>query len=388
MLIEVHMLKNYAPSNLNRDETGSPKDCLFGQVPRGRISSQCLKRNLRLSPILRSEMDESLFGVRTKKLPELITEELKARGIPEEYIPIAMQKISEFGQNIKEKDSDDNTTKKNSTKKENQTSQIMFFSAADIDAVISSVIEAIKEAGSVKEFTKLKAKDFQNKLKGNLDRPITLDMALFGRMITSEAFKDVEASMQMAHAVSTNRLEREFDYFTAMDDLLSPEEKGAAMIESTEFNSNCYYHYFNIDVDQFAKNLEGVPDVKEVVNKTVPALVKAFALVNPSGKQNSFAAHALPNLIYVEVKKDKIPISYVNAFVTPVSPSRKHNLVQESVSRLAEEINKVGNKFGLEVQKRFWFTTEDEIKPPENTKVSNTLNDLINELDRVLKEAE
>ena len=25
MLIEIHMLKNYAPTNLNRDDTGAPK---------------------------------------------------------------------------------------------------------------------------------------------------------------------------------------------------------------------------------------------------------------------------------------------------------------------------------------------------------------------------
>ena len=44
MLIQIHMLQNYAPSNLNRDDSGSPKSAVFGDQPRGRISSQCLKR--------------------------------------------------------------------------------------------------------------------------------------------------------------------------------------------------------------------------------------------------------------------------------------------------------------------------------------------------------
>lgn len=44
-------------------------------------------------------------------------------------------------------------------------------------------------------------------------------MALFGRMVTSDAFADVEASMQVAHAVSTNKVYMESDYFTAVDDL-------------------------------------------------------------------------------------------------------------------------------------------------------------------------
>ena len=49
MLIEVHMLQNHAPSNLNRDDTGSPKEAIFGGYRRARISSQCLKRSIRRS---------------------------------------------------------------------------------------------------------------------------------------------------------------------------------------------------------------------------------------------------------------------------------------------------------------------------------------------------
>ena len=29
MFIEIHAIQNFAPSNLNRDDTGSPKDCEF-----------------------------------------------------------------------------------------------------------------------------------------------------------------------------------------------------------------------------------------------------------------------------------------------------------------------------------------------------------------------
>ncbi len=30
MLIELHLIQNHAPSNLNRDDTGSPKEAFFG----------------------------------------------------------------------------------------------------------------------------------------------------------------------------------------------------------------------------------------------------------------------------------------------------------------------------------------------------------------------
>ena len=47
MFLELHILQNFAPSNLNRDDTGAPKDCEFGGHRRARISSQCLKRAIR-----------------------------------------------------------------------------------------------------------------------------------------------------------------------------------------------------------------------------------------------------------------------------------------------------------------------------------------------------
>jgi len=42
-IVEIHVLQNFAPSNLNRDDTGAPKDALFGGTRRARISSQCAK---------------------------------------------------------------------------------------------------------------------------------------------------------------------------------------------------------------------------------------------------------------------------------------------------------------------------------------------------------
>ena len=46
-MIEMHLIQNFAPSNLNRDDTGQPKSAVFGGVRRARISSQCGKRAVR-----------------------------------------------------------------------------------------------------------------------------------------------------------------------------------------------------------------------------------------------------------------------------------------------------------------------------------------------------
>ena len=47
MFLDLHILQSFAPANLNRDDTGAPKECVFGGTRRARISSQSLKRAIR-----------------------------------------------------------------------------------------------------------------------------------------------------------------------------------------------------------------------------------------------------------------------------------------------------------------------------------------------------
>ena len=145
MLIEIHMLKSFPPTNLNRDETGSPKTCYFGGAQRGRISSQSIKHAWRRN----SFFSKMPIGIRTRYLPELIAEELKKRGVSEEYIIIARKKASKFGTKDKSNNSDKKEGKENSAV-EKETNQIMFFSKADIDAIVNLFEAEIKKAGSPK----------------------------------------------------------------------------------------------------------------------------------------------------------------------------------------------------------------------------------------------
>jgi CRISPR system Cascade subunit CasC len=63
----------------------------------------------------------------------------------------------------------------------------------------------------------------------------------------------MEGSSQVAHAISTHKVGMEFDYFTAVDDLLEQGEVGAGMLGTVEFNSACFYRYLNVDVVCLAK---------------------------------------------------------------------------------------------------------------------------------------
>jgi len=82
-IIEIHALQNFAPSNLNRDDTGAPKDAFFGGTRRARVSSQCLKRSIRqhFSGLVEQKILVSDdVAVRTKRVWNAITESLVKKG--------------------------------------------------------------------------------------------------------------------------------------------------------------------------------------------------------------------------------------------------------------------------------------------------------------------
>ncbi len=375
MLVEIHMLQNHAPSNLNRDDTGSPKDCIFGGVKRARISSQCLKRSIRRSEVFRDLLKESKLAVRTRRLPELVRAKALEAGLGEEIADLAAKRATGFG------------NKDGTEQKSLRTAQTMFLSDADIEAVADVIIEAAKKAGTVKKFEEVKTKELQASEKLTTRRPLTPDLALFGRMITSDAFDDVDAAVQVAHAISANKIDHEFDYYTAVDDLQSglDDDKGADMIGDIEFNSACFYKYFSIDIAGLFRNLSGGAandDRAKLARELIPTIIDAFfraaVFTTPSGKQNSFAAHQLPDAILIEVRPTRSPVSYANAFVKPVRPRGDSDLVDAAIEALKTHADQLKKKFSLKAEPRLWLTTRGQT--PEGVVACETLNDLTSEL--------
>lgn len=373
MLIEIHILQNHAPSNLNRDDSGSPKTATFGDVKRARISSQCIKRSVRRSELFGAKMGAHL-ATRTRRLPELIKARFAADAEVSQYAEIAAQRASGFG----------TSAGTENTKGKLETAQTILFTKADLDAVFDVLKTAALEAGSPEEFKEDKkaAKDkkytaaqLQDKARQKGFRPLAVDVALFGRMVTSEAFRDVEASAQVAHAISTNKVTPQFDYFTAVDDLQSADvtiegDAGADIIGDIEFNSACYYKYFSIHPDALVDNLVGAEFRREVSGEerdqqvelaalAVAEFVRAATRVTPTGKQNSFAAHQLPYAILVEVRPHALPVSYANAFVEPARGGNGKSLTRDSFDKLKSHVEALTRKFDLETQARFLLTEED-----------------------------
>src|SRR5262245_50142413 len=93
MIIELHILQNFAPANLNRDDTGSPKDCEFGGHRRARISSQCFKRAIRQAFDKQKLVDGANLASRTKRLVDEITKRLKDSGKAEDEASRVVENI-------------------------------------------------------------------------------------------------------------------------------------------------------------------------------------------------------------------------------------------------------------------------------------------------------
>ena len=372
MIIELHMLKNFPPTNLNRDESGSPKTCFFGGYQRARISSQSLKRSWRMSPLLGNIPGQ--ISVRTRKLPDLIMDELKRREVLQEYIDIAVRKVTGIGN----KEGKENA-------KAARTEQVISYSPADIQALADIIVQSIEDAGTVKAFDKLGVKEWRKKIDNAYMRPITLDIALFGRMVTDESFANVEAAMQVAHAISIHKVNMESDFFTAVDDLvdMARDDVGSGMMGDIDFNSSCYYIYASLDLDQLRENLQFSPEASLIIPEVVPMLLETIAYTNPSGKQNSFAGHILPSTVYVEVKSKPVPVSLANAFSLPVQARGGEDFQIAGARALAAEIDSIVQSYGLPAEKRLWFSRVGEEAPQSAQKVASFV-ELLKELEGLL----
>jgi CRISPR system Cascade subunit CasC len=342
VLIEIHMIQNHSPANLNRDDLGAPKTCIFGGVTRARISSQCLKRSIRRSPEFAAALEKD-GGVRTRRLVPEIAKVAAAGGQPSEAHRKAIEKVfKEAGIGMKDED----------------TSDILFFLP---QSAIREMGAAVKSGGDLgAQFASIIGKCVGEKA---IHVP---DIALCGRMTEFDAkgpFADlkgqftVEAALSAAHAISTHAVVNEVDYFTAADDVPG-QDAGAGHVNEAMFNSACFYKHFAIDWEQLLRNLGGDIDL---ARKTVKCFLEAAAKANPSGKQHSFAAFNFPDAILAEVKQNNTPVSYANAFADPVNEKSERGLIGESVAKLASYANDLISGYGIEAQ-RFYFSPNNRIK--------------------------
>lgn len=335
MLIEIHAIQNHSPANLNRDDLGAPKTCFFGGVLRSRISSQCLKRSIRMS----DQFQKLLGGVRTRQLAKAIA--TKVGDDPK--VQKRAEKILELC-GLKPKKSKKADTEDGDSDASEKSKMLVYSTWGAIDEMADLLRK------SEKKTDEQLAKEFGTLIS---ERTFAPDMALCGRMLETGILENttVEAALQAAHAMSTHEARPEVDYYVAADDIPGTDA-GAGYVDEAMFASACYYKYFSINWEKLVDNLNGN---KELAAHTVGAFIRGAALANPAGKQNSFAAHNPPDGILVEIKDNHSPISYANAFARPASPKGERDIVAQSIAQLGQYIHDLDTGYG-KPQKRYWFS--------------------------------
>lgn len=336
LYVDIHVLQNVPPSCVNRDDTGSPKTARYGGTVRARVSSQAWKHEMRM--MFREIFDQDEIGVRTKKVSQMIAEEIQKIDDSldnEKALKLASKALENIG--VK-------------ADKEDKTAVLVFLSTAQAKALAKLATEGCND---------------KKQYRAAMMASPSVDMALFGRMVAADAGLNVDAAAQVAHAVSTHTVHNEYDYFTAVDDLIREDESGAGHLGTVEFNSAMLYRYATVNARDLRRKLG------ECTAAVVRGFAEAFIKSMPTGKQNTFANRTVPDYIYITLRTDQ-PINLCGAFERPVS-GKEGGYLEPSEKALKEYAEKVYKNYAC-APERSW-TFED-----------GNLTQILSELDTAVKE--
>ncbi|HHY09202.1 MAG TPA: type I-E CRISPR-associated protein Cas7/Cse4/CasC [Firmicutes bacterium] len=300
LFLDVHAIQTVPPSNINRDDTGSPKTAQYGGVTRARVSSQSWKKAIRQYFLEYGGLKN--VGIRSLEIVRYIAEKIihiDDSLDQEEAMELAEKVINKAGVSTKDQ----------------KTRALFFISSKQAEKLAQAAIEGNAAKGELRELLKSDP---------------AIDIALFGRMVADDSKLNEDASSQFAHGISTHEVQTEFDFFTATDDFSSTDDAGAGMLGTIEYNSATLYRYANVAVHEFARQ---IGDKTSVVN-ALKLFIEAFVKSMPTGKINTFANQTLPQALLICGRNDR-PVSLVSAFERPIRSSE--GFVEKSVTRLKNE---------------------------------------------------
>ncbi|MEW5772488.1 MAG: type I-E CRISPR-associated protein Cas7/Cse4/CasC [Thermodesulfobacteriota bacterium] len=325
--VQLHILTSYPASNLNRDDLGRPKTVVMGNTQRLRVSSQSLKRAWRISDVFREALGGAL-GARTKELgvavfcaltqgatlAEALQDKAAAGGLPrlkeKPALAVARAIAGVFGK-IKPEAGKKAKAKKGGEAEDAEAGRKALLESAEIEQMAYLSPAEIAAAAALVEQGRASGKEPADDALSLLRKDaLAADMAMFGRMVAARPEFNVEAAVQVAHAMTVHTVAVEDDFFTAVDDL-NKEDVGAGHMGVAEFGAGLYYLYLCIDRDLLRENLGGDADL---AGRALRALARAACTVSPSGKQSSYASRSAASYCLAEKGADQ-PRTLSSAFL-------------------------------------------------------------------------
>ena len=302
LFLDIHAIQTVPPSNINRDDTGSPKTAQYGGVTRARVSSQSWKRAIRKYFYDKGHIQNS--GIRSCDIVNYIAK-------------IIVEK-------------DKSISNKNAIKLVEKALKVVAAKPSTKDQKLKALFFISNNQADKFAQACLDKKSDKTELQEILKTDTSIDIALFGRMLAGDHSLNEDASSQVAHAISTHAIESEFDFYSAVDDLAPDDNAGVVLLDTLEYDSSTLYRYANIALHDFYRQLGDKEEVIDAVKLFVEAFVKSM----PTGKINSFANQTLPQAVVVSLRSDR-PINLVSAFEEPVKS--ENGYVDKSIQKLFAE---------------------------------------------------
>lgn len=347
--IDAHVIHSYPLSNLNRDEYGSPKTAIYGAVERSRVSSQCLKRGVRIKI-------EDMLGdkaLRTRRVPSEVAAELIRRGWDE-------QEATEAGQAVALAAG----VKGLAITEAGITSVMLYLPASGIGqladlvennrtviAAAAAQAKAEADADASKGRKKAPKPDKEaaqqiKAIKAQVREIIASRngaIAAFGRMLANTPEVTVDGAIAVAHALTTHAADEQRDYFTAVDDITGADS-GSAHMGHTALTSGTFHRYATINVDELLRNLD---DDREAATELTRAFLGQFAVHVPSAKKNSTAPFTPPALVYCTVRTDQ-PVNLQGAFEAPIVADDTSGWTAPSITAFDQHVAAINAFYGTD----------------------------------------
>ncbi|MFZ2292548.1 MAG: type I-E CRISPR-associated protein Cas7/Cse4/CasC [Corynebacterium casei] len=358
-ILRIHTVQAFPASNLNRDDTGSPKSQVFGGTRRLRVSSQCKKSSVRKH--FADKGTDRLVSIRTLSSPQLVLNRVLEINPGVDAAKARELIASAMGVKPNEKDTE-----------AFKTSALFSVSELQIDAAAKIVSDAVNDGSA------LDKKAYKKEFLAALSDLSSVDQVLFGRFYASDSTLTIDAACQVAHALGTCAMPEGSDYFTGRDEIGSITNKddadenagaGAGHVGIKEFSSGPLYFYTTVDVDGLVAGLGG--DTALAVN-ALAEYVDSFVRSIPSGSQNAYAADTPPTTVLVEIADNGAGVSYAGAFES------HSNTSDIASSRMVSHASRLHAGYGTSPDASFLFSISDDVDTPAWSTRVDSLGDIVN----------
>lgn len=295
-------------SNLNRDDTGTPKRVNQGGVLRAMHSSQAIKRGIRK----RYEEASLDISVRSGELDAAITEKVQALDPSANEKQVLKQAKKLVGALTK------------GSEKEGEANRSAWLSSEEIATAAQTVLNIVSPTADSESS---EAGDFISGTKTG-----SLAIAAFGRMFANSPQNNTEAALSVSPAVTTHAASIDTDYFSTVDDRHEANNRsGATFLGVSQYTSGVFYRTVTIDKRQLRESWSAFDN--DDSRENLIELIRSVVYGQPRGKEHGTAPYILPSLVLAEEQRYRTAYD----FESPVIATENGGYLAATIDALSEQ---------------------------------------------------